>query len=565
MSLEPEDGHWPASSFLIVKEIQNTAQDGLFGDDMINARPVLQRTREWQLCAIGPFLLDRRGELLLHDSEPMPLGRRAVALLIRLVESRGEIVSHDELLEAGWHGLIVEDSNLPTQMSQLRRVLAQAPGGKEWIETMPKRGYRFTGPLELLTNNPPATARPSPVLMPSHPSGPPALAVMPFQVRNPQLDDFAEGLAEDIVSMLASLRELVVISRTSTLAAQQRCADMMQAGRELGAGYVLSGAVRSSASGTRVIVELADCITGTASWSHNFDVAEGEAPRASVPVVALIVNTLVPKLREQELRRLHHVPVTDFSDHQLLLQARLLMTSLKQTAVAEAQVLVGRVIAHDPGCAPAFAMAADLCSIRLAQRWSEDRLRDRADLEEHARKAIALDSSNTAALARLGHARAFYHRDFEGARVFLDRALDSGPSHLTAWKLSSVVLAWMGDGAAAIRHAERALQLAPLDPLIYQVHMIMAVAYYTLDDHEAAITWVNRSQSGLPRPGTDRLYAVASLVALDRVDEAKALMCAVLADHPNLSVSSIRETHPYREEARRNLYADRLLAAGCNP
>ena len=249
MSLEPEDGHWPASSFLIVKEIQNTAQDGLFGDDMINARPVLQRTREWQLCAIGPFLLDRRGELLLHDSEPMPLGRRAVALLIRLVESRGEIVSHDELLEAGWHGLIVEDSNLPTQMSQLRRVLAQAPGGKEWIETMPKRGYRFTGPLELLTNNPPATARPSPVLMPSHPSGPPALAVMPFQVRNPQLDDFAEGLAEDIVSMLASLRELVVISRTSTLAAQQRCADMMQAGRELGAGYVLSGAVRSSEIG----------------------------------------------------------------------------------------------------------------------------------------------------------------------------------------------------------------------------------------------------------------------------------------------------------------------------
>src|SRR5271163_4824174 len=97
--------------------------------------------------ALGPFRLDTQDDLLWRGSEPVALGRRAIALLRALVERRGALVSKDALIEAAWPGQAVEDSNLTVQIAALRRVLGEAPGGDRWIETLPRRGYRFIGPV----------------------------------------------------------------------------------------------------------------------------------------------------------------------------------------------------------------------------------------------------------------------------------------------------------------------------------------------------------------------------------------------------------------------------------
>jgi DNA-binding winged helix-turn-helix (wHTH) protein len=99
-----------------------------------------------EIYELGPFRLDGPNGVLLHGSEPLPLGRRAVALLRALIEKPGALVSKDVLIEAAWPGQAVEDSNLPVQIAALRRALGTAPGGDRWIETMPRRGYRFVGP-----------------------------------------------------------------------------------------------------------------------------------------------------------------------------------------------------------------------------------------------------------------------------------------------------------------------------------------------------------------------------------------------------------------------------------
>ena len=100
-----------------------------------------------KIYALGPFRLDTESGLLLRGTEPTALGRRAIALLRALVERPSELVSKDALIEAGWLGQAVEESNLTVQISALRRLLAEAPGGEQWIETMPRRGYRFVGPV----------------------------------------------------------------------------------------------------------------------------------------------------------------------------------------------------------------------------------------------------------------------------------------------------------------------------------------------------------------------------------------------------------------------------------
>src|SRR5271169_4762847 len=96
---------------------------------------------------LGPFRLDTHHGVLLRGTEPVALGGRAVALLRALIEKPGAPVSKDALIEAAWAGQAVEDSNLPVQIAALRRALGKAPGGDHWIETMPRRGYRFVGPV----------------------------------------------------------------------------------------------------------------------------------------------------------------------------------------------------------------------------------------------------------------------------------------------------------------------------------------------------------------------------------------------------------------------------------
>ena len=96
---------------------------------------------------LGPFRLDTQNGLLFRGREPVALGQRAIALLRTLVERPGAVVSKDALIEAGWPGLAVEESNLTVQISALRRALGETPDGDCWIETMPRRGYRFVGPV----------------------------------------------------------------------------------------------------------------------------------------------------------------------------------------------------------------------------------------------------------------------------------------------------------------------------------------------------------------------------------------------------------------------------------
>jgi len=95
----------------------------------------------------GSLALDPDARILYLDDRPLPLGERAISILLMLVERSGQVVSKEELVSATWPGVAVEDSSLTDQIAALRRVLALVPGGNSWIETLPRRGYRFAGPI----------------------------------------------------------------------------------------------------------------------------------------------------------------------------------------------------------------------------------------------------------------------------------------------------------------------------------------------------------------------------------------------------------------------------------
>ena len=94
----------------------------------------------------GRFRLEPDAGILFRGAEPTMLGQRGVALLRVLLAKPETPVSKDALIDAAWSGLVVEESNLTVQIAALRRVLATEAGGESWIETLPRRGYRYVGP-----------------------------------------------------------------------------------------------------------------------------------------------------------------------------------------------------------------------------------------------------------------------------------------------------------------------------------------------------------------------------------------------------------------------------------
>src|SRR5690349_9980152 len=100
--------------------------------------------------AFGPFVLDPARGTLLRGVIPVALGHRGLALLAALAARPGEILTKAELMDAAWPGTAVEEGNLTVQMASLRKLLGPAADGGEWIATVPRVGYRFTGSVERL-------------------------------------------------------------------------------------------------------------------------------------------------------------------------------------------------------------------------------------------------------------------------------------------------------------------------------------------------------------------------------------------------------------------------------
>src|SRR5580692_8345607 len=126
----------------------------------------------------GTFRLDGDAGILFRDAEPAMLGQRAVSLLRLLLERAGAPVSKDALIEAAWPGLTVGENNLTVQIAALRRAFEEATGDSSWIETLPRRGYRYAGPA-VATGDPPGESAPQRALSLALPDKP-SVAVLLF-------------------------------------------------------------------------------------------------------------------------------------------------------------------------------------------------------------------------------------------------------------------------------------------------------------------------------------------------------------------------------------------------
>jgi len=478
----------------------------------------------------GPFRLDAEAGILFRGTEPVALGQRAVALLALLLKQAGAPVAKEALVEAAWPAQAIEDSNLTVQIAAIRRVLDDPAGGAAWIETLPRRGYRYVGPPVFSHNPDQASIAPAVagLQLPDKPS----IAVLPFLnlSGDPDQEYFADGMVDDIITALARIKWLFVIARNSTFTYKGRAVDVRQVGRELGVRYVLEGSVRKIGNNLRVTGQMVDASTGAHIWADRFDRSSDDIFALQDEIALSAVGAIAPSLRRAEIDRVKRQRTDSLDAYDLVLRAQLDVDSGMPEQVTRALVLLDQAINLDPAYALAHGNAA-MCHHCLYLRAGLQET-SRAASIHYARAAILHGQDDAAALTLAGFSLGMDAHDRDAAFTAMETALAISPSSALTYILGSVILGWTGDAERAIAWSERGMRLSPLDSWAFAAFDAQAMSHLLLGRHEEACQAAYKSVQANPAHSITYVQLAAALAKLGRLEEARAAAARVLELHP---------------------------------
>jgi len=493
---------------------------------------------------VGPFHLDAEAEMLFRNGAPVALSRRAVALLRALVERPGLPVFKDALMDAGWPGLTIEESNLTVQVAALRRVLAAEPGGDRWIETLPRRGYRFVGPVgavaEDIVKNPAAGNVPALLALPEQPS----LAVLAFQNMSGDAEQeyFADGMVEEIITALSRFRSLFVIARNSSFTYKGRSVDVRQVGRELGVRYVVEGSVRRASQRIRITAQLVSASNGAHLWADRFDGSQEDIFDLQDRVAGSVAGEIEPRLNRVALEQARRKPTGSFTAYDCYLRATANCFPATREECDEALRLACKAIDLDGGFALAYGMAAWCYGRRKTGHWMVDVAQETGEAVRLARRAAELGPEDALAVTWAAYALAFVAEETGEGAALLDRALELNPNLATAWGVSGWVRVRLGEPDIAIHHLARAMRLSPLDPMTRGFEVATADACFLSGRYDEALSWVARTLRHDRQWFTPWRIAAATHALAGDMPKAQAACAQLRQLDPLLRISNLRAT-----------------------
>ena len=423
---------------------------------------------------VGAFVFDPRSGELTRGDEVQRLRPQAATALEALAEAAGQLVSRGELIERIWpQGGSEPEVGLNVSIGQVRAALGDDADQPAYVETLRGRGYRLIARVEALSPTRRSRAgrtwggvalatlvgsgvlwslgsltRPDSV----------RIAVMPFRAPAPvetdSLAHFRRGLAEDVITALASARptRIAVLARTSSFGLADAGVEAPALATELAADYVLEGTLRETTPGQyRVTAQLLDASRGTYVWAHQFDrdragLVELDGPLA-VGVLATVVDT-AGWAREGESSS----PRLSAADRETLLRARYLIAQRTVTAGQQAVQELTAALGVNPGPDPLWVELAN-AHLLLGQI-------DEADSALH--RAAMQDSLAPAYLLAAGRVAAFGRRDVHTANRILARAVTEDPGSAEVRHVYAQTLAAVGRLDEAMEHGRVALDLDPV-------------------------------------------------------------------------------------------------------
>src|SRR5262249_11460445 len=350
----------------------------------------------------------------------------------------------------------------------------------------------------------------------------PSIAVLPFQNMSgdPEQEYFADGIAEDIITMLSRSQSLFVIARNSSFNYKGRSVDVKQIARELGVHYVLEGSVRRGGNRVRITAQLVDAATGNHLWAERYDREPIDVFAVQDEITEAVATAIEPAVTQTERQRAIRKPPEGLDAWEAYQRGLWHMARIGVAENEAAQSYFRRAIALDPTFASAHAELARA----IFQGTTHYHVTSISKTLEEAlpivQRALALDPLCAAGYTSMGLVR-FFRGDYEGTLAAARQALTISPNYATAHHHLGIARLYSGQPREALDDIRKAIRLDPHDPAQSVRLNHIAIAHYYLREYEAAVQAAEEALRYYPDHPWAWRYLAAALGQVGRLDEAK--------------------------------------------
>ena len=471
------------------------------------------------LYEFGPYRVDSVERLLLRGGETIPLTPKAIDTLLALLANPGRVVERDELIKTVWPDTFVEDGALARNISALRKAFDEGSEDSRYIETIPKRGYRFIAPIkdvaELPAAQPPAPVRadrrkivrsaawivpaaalillagwayPRLVRESSAPVNIRSLAVLPLDnhSNDPAQEYFADGMTEELINSLAKIEALRVISRTSAMTYKAvKNKPLPRIARELNVDAIVEGSVVQSGNRVRITVQLFEGKTERQLWAQSYEQDLRDVLALQGEVASAIAREIRVKLTPQEKQRLAQSRQVDPEAYLAYSYGRYCWNKRTAEDLRKGIEYFERAIAKDPSYAPAYAGQADAYALLGsvgADVAPPNEVMPKA--KKAALEAVRLDGNLAEGHTSLAYVTLSYDWDLDAAEREFKRAIELNPGYATAHHWYAHYFLAKGLPEQALAEVKRA---RTLDPLSFSINVGLGWCLYHAHRYEEAI------------------------------------------------------------------------------
>jgi TolB-like protein len=448
-----------------------------------------------ELWRFGVFEVDPRNAELRRSGNSIRLREQSFRILVHLVQHAGELVRRDELRRLLWPDDTFVDFNhgLNTAMMRLRDALGDTANAPIYIETIPRRGYRFVAPVVPVHKEAPSTPPPSPA-PPTPPPNPVldgnlSIAVLPFKVSavSPEIVAFADGLSAELLAALLRFSYLDVVPRALTQRFATEDVNIRSLRNHLGARYILEGTLRQAGSKLRVSIRLVDAISALDLWLETFEQPFHPDSLFDLQdyLVPLVVSTIAGGcgiLTRSISHALRARPLPQITPAEAVIRA----LGYFQSFSSEDHAAARTVLEHTIELAPARADCWAMLSLIYAEDFAHGINLHSDSLQRAftaAQRATEIDPSNHLAHHALASVL-FFRKELHAFRAAADRAIALNPLDAFTIARLGFLIACSGEWSLGCALAARAHDLNSHRPGWYMLAHLLN-AYHKRDYAQA--------------------------------------------------------------------------------
>jgi TolB-like protein/Flp pilus assembly protein TadD len=376
-------------------------------------------------------------------------------------------------------------------------------------------------------------------------AGRPAIAVLAFTPLGGDREQeiLGDGIAEDLITRLATCRDFPVIARNSSFAYKGRSVDVKAIGRELGVGYLIEGSVRGAGTRLRITAQLVDTHTGHHVWAERYDRELADVFAIQDEIVAAVLIHVYPEVMRAERGRIAGRDPASLDAWQSIVLARWYIRSWGREDNARAMAIAEDVLRRDPGNPEAVRILGSTWVAAGVNGWLDQFPADRSALVKLARRALEISGETWQTLMALGSSLSIVG-EFDEAIATLQRAAELNPSSIEVMIYLANAFVRCDRGAEAIPLLELASRLDPGDSDPHFRDFTFGMACFAVGRLEDAVRYAERGARAHVGHASNLRIWICALAELGRLDEARAVVATLLEIQPAFRISILEQIIP---------------------